>query len=191
MKPVEILPSHIYGEDFLSLDQNYLNSLKASIELMRKGHVNGEAVSNFQFGWQSNNLPHSGLFEKLTQKITKTTFLFCKNIKNFKFKKVEMQSFWANINYKGDINWPHKHQGDIAGVYYIDTHEDCGNLVLDCFTYNQNCKLSSHLGLKEKKIVVPKNDKIVLFDSSCMHFVTKNKSDKTIISMSFNVRVYD
>ena len=39
-----------------------------------------------------------------------------------------MAIMWANITYEGDINWPHTHSTDIAGVFYVDVHENCGNL---------------------------------------------------------------
>ena len=191
MKPNAIFMSHIYAESYLNFTEEYLSQLKASIELMRRGNIDGNAVSNSEFGWQSDVLPHSGPFEKLTKKITKKAFVFCKNLKNFNFNKVEISALWANINYKGDINWPHKHQGNLAGVFYLDTHENCGNLILDSFNYSQYCKISSYLYSKEKVIVIPKNNKIVLFDSNCIHYVTKNLSDKTRISMSFNIKIYD
>jgi len=183
MQPKEVSVSHVYAESYLDLNENYLAQLKASIELMRRGNINGEA--------ESNTLPHSGPFEELTKKITEKAFIFCKNLKDFNFSKVEITALWANINYKGDINWPHKHQGDLAGVVYLDTHDNCGNLMLDSFNYNQHCKISSYLFSKEKVSITPKNNKIVLFDSSCMHYVTRNLSDKIRISMSFNISIHD
>ena len=189
MKPIKAYASHIYGESFLDFNDNYISQLKATIELMRRGDVNGRAVSNQQFGWQSDNLPHTGPFELLVKNIEDGAYNFCSNLKNFKFKKVRVEALWANINYKGDINWPHKHQGDLAGVYYLDTHENCGNLILDSYHYNQHCKISSYLKISEGVCIKPKNNKLVLFDSSCYHYVTKNKNDKIRISMSFNIAI--
>ena len=60
MKPKEIFASHVYTDSSLDLDQNYLTQLKASIELMRRGDINGNTASNWDFGWQSDMLPHSG-----------------------------------------------------------------------------------------------------------------------------------
>ena len=152
MKPKEIFMSHIYAESYLNFTEEYLSQLKASIELMRRGNIDGNAVSN---------------------------------------RDGDENKVICDINYKGDINWPHKHQGNLAGVFYLDTHENCGDLILDSFNFNQHCKISSYLSSKEKVIVVPKNNKIVLFDSNCMHYVTKNLSDKIRISMSFNIKIYD
>jgi len=50
MQPKEVSVSHVYAESYLDLNENYLAQLKASIELMRRGNINGEAVSNFEFG---------------------------------------------------------------------------------------------------------------------------------------------
>ena len=57
MKPIKAYASHIYGESFLDFNDNYISQLKATIELMRRGDVNGRAVSNQQFGWQSDTYP--------------------------------------------------------------------------------------------------------------------------------------
>ena len=191
MKPKAVSMSHVYGESNLGLHENYLTQLKASIELLRRGNINGKVNSNWDFGWQTEMLPHSGVFEEITQKITEKAFIFCKNLKNFSFSKVEITALWANINYKGDINWPHNHQGDLAGVFYLHTPKNSGNIIRDSFNYNQNCKIGCYLWDTQKKIITPKNNKIVLFDSSCIHYVTKNKSDDIRISMSFNIKIYD
>ena len=66
-----------------------------------------------------------------------------------------------------------------------------GQLILDSFNYNQNCKIGCYLSDKEKIIITPKNNQIILFDSSCMHYITKNHSDDIRISMSFNIKVHD
>ena len=62
MQPIEINPANIYGEDFLDLSNNYLQQLEASIELMRRGDINGVTFSNNGFGWQSDMLPNVGPF---------------------------------------------------------------------------------------------------------------------------------
>jgi len=187
----EIFPQHVYEKHFLEFDTNYLNQLQASIELIRRGDINGRSKSNTEFGWQSDALPHDGPFQFLTEQITKKSFQFCKNLKNFIFSKVEIEIMWSNINYKGDINWPHTHSADIAGVFYVDVHDDCGNLELNSFAYNKQHKLSCYLLQKNLLSIKPQNNLLVLFDSDCYHSVSKNKSNKPRISISFNVKIYD
>ena len=188
---IEIFPQHVYEKNFLQFDKNYLSQLQASIELIRRGDINGREISNTQFGWQSDNLPQNGPFEILTQQITKNAYKFCENLKNFNFSKVELINMWANINYKGDINWPHTHSADIAGVFYVDVHDDCGNLELNSFAYNKQHKLSHYLLQKNLLSIKPQNNLLVLFDSNCYHCVTKNLTKKPRISISFNIKIYD
>ena len=187
----DIFYQHIFSKCFLDFDKSYLNQLQASIELIRRGDINGRAISNLEFGWQSDGLPQNGPFEILTQQITKKAFKFCKSLKNFNFSKVELGFMWANINYEGDINKPHNHTNDLAGVFYVDVHENCGNLVLDSFSYNQHSKLSTYLYHKNVVEIKPQNNLLVLFDSNCYHWVAKNKSKKPRISISFNIDIHD
>ena len=191
MKPKEILSQHLYGETYLGFDKNYLNKIESSIELFRRGNVNGRVVSNNSFGWQSDMLPEDGVFLNLTQSILKKIFIFCKEIDQLKFSTVTLQGFWANINYPGDINWSHNHAGDISGVYYINTHKNCGDLILESFNFNPNNKISACLRSINVKTIVPENDKLVIFDSMCFHRVLKNMSHKPRISLSFNVGLDD
>jgi len=187
----QIFSQNLMFECFLDFNKNYLNQLQASIELIRRGDIEGEGKSNLEFGWQSDELPQNGPFEILTQQITKKAFECCKNLKDFKFSKVKIEHMWANINYEGDINWPHVHGSDIAGVFYVDVHDNCGNLSLNSYAYNNHHKLSRHLQELNLIDIEPKNNLLVLFDSNCYHFVKKNKSKKPRISMSFNIKIYD
>tara|TARA_R100001591_G_scaffold93043_1_gene98891 strand:+ start:225 stop:797 length:573 start_codon:yes stop_codon:yes gene_type:complete len=189
MKVKEIFPQNIYGDCFLNLEDNYINKLVASIELLRRGDIEGETFSNNSFGWHSSNIPQGGVFQNLTEAITKKSYEFCKNMSNFNFNKIEMIGLWANINYKNDINWAHKHAGDLSGVYYLKAKENCGDLVLDNFNYSENCKINAYLTNKYKTSITAKKDKLILFDSECVHAVLKNFSEGPRISMSFNLKI--
>ena len=182
MKFNKIFPRNIYGTTFLGFEKEYLRILESSIELLRRGDKNGIRASNESFGWQSHFLPHTGPFEKLTTKIIS---IFNDSLKEFNLNKATIHGMWANINYKGDINWPHKHAGSLSGVYYISTYSNSGNLVLDNYdtqvdTIFEKIK-GPPLGIK------PHNDLLVLFDSSCIHHVEKNLSENPRISISFNI----
>ena len=189
MKPIEINPANIYGEDFLDLSNNYLQQLEASIELMRRGDINGVAFSNNGFGWQSDMLPHVGPFETLTQKIVSSAYEFCKNMNMTNLSNVSMLSLWANINYTKDINWPHQHAGDISGVYYIKAPKDCGTLNLLSFQYTMKCPIQYHLKRKHEVSIEAVKDKLILFDSNLVHMVNPNNSKEPRISVSFNLKI--
>ena len=189
MKVNYINPQNIFGETFLDFDDNYLKQLIASIELIRRGNINGRAFSNLEFGWQSNFIPESGPFEKLTQSICKEGYSLCKNIKDLNFTKIKMSGFWANINYKGDINWPHNHQGDIAGVFYLQVPEKSGSLFLHSYNYS-NSILGCHLQNSKGRIEIkPIKNKLVLFNACCYHYVGKSLSAIPRVSMSFNLDI--
>ena len=79
---------------------------------------------------------------------------FCDELEKFidEFKKIVMTGLWANINYKGDINWPHNHAGDISGVYYLQTPKNCGNIGLLNFT---GVTSELDLALQDRIIIKP------------------------------------
>ena len=188
MKILEIFPSNIYTETSLGLNRNYILSLINTIELFRRGDVNGAEKSNTTFGWQSHSLPHDGLFQILTNEICKSGQNFLNKLQ-IDYSKIHMQNLWANINYHGDINWPHKHSGDIAGVYYLDVHDNCGDLLLDSYNYDERQKLQKFLKNKHRRCLKPEIDKLILFDSGCIHAVLKNLSNKNRVSVSFNLKI--
>ena len=188
---VEIFPQNIFQKSYLGFDNDMLKNFKTSIEFIKKGDMKGRIVSNGEFGWQSENLPQSGFFEQLTKKIIKAGFDFCSDLKNFKFTKIEMANLWANINYPGDINWPHIHEGDISGAYYVEVPKNSGNLMLKSLSYNSNNKISNYLSRKHNTVIEPKKDMLVLFDANCWHAVSRNNSKKPRISVSFNLKIYD
>ena len=192
MKAEHILSTHVFGESYIDIEKEYREQLIASIELLRRGDVNGRAVSNFSFGWQSQDIPTAkGIFKKIASKIESAAHIFCNTIEGLYYQEVKIDNLWANINYDNDINWPHKHGGDISGVYYLDVSDNCGDLVLTSFNYTENNKISRFLRNKNNKRIKPENKKIVFFDSECVHFVSKNFSGKPRISLSFNLDIHD
>ena len=138
-------------------------------------------------GWQSKLLPPTGELEPLAFEISE----FCKSIKGFKFTDLTVTKFWANINYENDINWPHKHQGDLSGVFYLQATENSGDLILENPNYDMNNKISSHLHNKFTIAIRPIKNKLILFDANCLHLVTKNNCKQPRISISFNIVIND
>ena len=193
MKPKFNFPPNVYGETRLGLQKNYRNNLLATIELMRRGNKDGQAYSNYGYGWQSQFLPLVGIYEPLVEAITQKAIIFLRNIgeeiSTFNFKTITMENLWANINYTNDINWPHNHAGDISGVYYLQTPKNCGNIGLLNFT---GVTSELDLALQDRIIIKPLKatiDKLILFNSSCYHRVFKNLNKKPRISVSFNMKI--
>ena len=185
------IPMNVYAETHMDLNDKYLSQLLATIELIRRGNVNGEEFSNHSFGWQSSDLPQNGTFIPFIQKLNDKCIEFCKSIKGFKFTDLTVTKFWANINYENDINWPHKHQGDLSGVFYLQATENSGDLILENPNYDMNNKISSHLHNKFTIAIRPMKNKLILFDANCLHLVTKNNCKQPRISISFNIVIND
>ena len=185
---VKELPRNVYAETDMQFNDKYLSQLIGMVELMRRGEKDGVAFSNTEFGWQSSGLPHNGVFIPFLQNLTVKCNEFCKQLKNFKFKTVKIDYFWANINYKHDINWPHRHQGDLSGVFYLQTPDNSGDLCLHSTDYAVNNKISEYLNNQPIRIK-PEINKLVLFDANCSHYVTRSYSDIPRVSLSFNANV--
>ena len=65
MKAEQLLSTHVFGETYIDLEKAYIEQLIASIELLRRGDVDGRAISNLSFGWQSQDIPvTNGVFKK-------------------------------------------------------------------------------------------------------------------------------
>ena len=79
------IPMNVYAETHMDLNDKYLSQLLATIELIRRGNVNGEEFSNHSFGWQSSDLPQIGTFIPFIQKLYDKFIDFCKCIKGFIF----------------------------------------------------------------------------------------------------------
>ena len=180
----------MYAETQMDFTDEYLFQLLATIELFRKGNKNGVTFSNTFFGWQSEKLPLDGIFSFFIENLTNKCESFAKNIKNFKYSKAKVNYFWANINYEGDVNWPHRHSRDLSGVFYLQTPKNSGHLLLQTPSYDLNNKVSAHMESISQKLITPKKNKLVLFDSGCWHSVTKSFSKKPRISISFNAEFY-
>lgn len=185
---LDLLP-HIYGEDILNVSDNYNKILVSTIELIRRGDKDGRAVSNTDFGFQSDFLPLDGIFSPLVKLIEEKAWAMCKQLKNCNVSEVIVDRLWANINYKNDVNWEHVHEGDISGVYYVNAKKNCGDLVLKsrAIPYTFSYLNSFLLDNFSIKVIPPQNKKLVLFDATLHHCVKKNLSDELRISMSFNI----
>ena len=116
------------------------------------------------------------------------------------FKKnnynIQMNALWVSINPRYATNIQHVHSPDaVAGVFYIKTSKNCGDLVFPNEADGRNPKLYDILNneLKEKwnmhptYTYAPKEGRMILFDGALPHFVDPNLSRADRISMSFNL----
>ncbi len=106
------------------------------------------------------------------------------------------KGLWMNINRKGDYNTTHDHPlSHMAGVFWIKTPKDCGNLILEnprhfvCAhemrRYSDDFR--SLTNSYPSYLITPTEGDITLFPSSLSHRVEVNESDDDRISASFNL----
>jgi uncharacterized protein (TIGR02466 family) len=137
--------------------------------------------SNFS-GYQSRDNLHE---EPIFQELVKYEILpLAQDIMNtYSNVKVKMDQMWANINDKYSCNQSHIHSGLLSGVFYLQTPENCGQIVF-C---NPAVRSNYHI-IKEPDYGVPPQRLACLFFPSWLeHYVEPNSSDESRISISFNI----
>ena len=91
----------------------------------------------------------------------------------------EKNEFWFNSALPGESTGAHNHNGKaiISGVYYLQVPENCGNIVF-------------LKGKKEKLEIPAESNKLLFFPPKLDHYVQKNMSSETRISLSFNCYLF-
>ena len=87
--------------------------------------------------------------------------------------------FWFNSSEPGEsTGWhDHKERASLSAVFYLNVFQNSGNIQ---FRFRDKKKWKYHL-------IEPKNNDLILFDSSLEHSVSENKSQKNRISLAFNI----
>lgn len=107
---------------------------------------------------------------------------------------------WLNFNPIGTGHQMHEHFSSIAsGVLYLDVGENSGNLVFyDPITTRVQANSFKPKSIIEKNEynhisygLVPKNNRMVIFEGWLYHSVDYNKTNKNRISISFNTEDID
>ena len=103
---------------------------------------------------------------------------------------------WVNINKPGAYNLKHDHPGsDLAGVLWIKSPKDCGNIVFENPTSFQSFNEFNSYTNDFKDVNAqyfsywfpPTEGRILIFPAHLMHRVNENKSNEDRISVSFNI----
>ena len=111
-----------------------------------------------------------------------------KNITNG--EEVSVDNWWFNVNHEGVLNTHHSHPGaDYSLVYYVKTHEDCGDLVLkrsdDKVLFNR--EFVHHYEMENPDCyLTPEDGSVVIFPAWLKHSVDRNTKDNDRISLAVN-----
>ena len=113
-------------------------------------------------------------------------------LNTFPFKdKVRMDSWWLNVNQKGDFNMRHTHpRSDLSGIWYLTDNNN--TLVFEdpmAHTRHSLYKAFPELGIGEGTFVNAKAGEILIFPSDLPHFVEPHPLDTKRVSVSFNMHL--
>jgi len=102
----------------------------------------------------------------------------------------EIINYWFNINGKYDYNISHTHPGSyFSAALYLKTPKNSGNIV---FQRPDNLKETILFNTPNEHNfgdyqITPQENLLVIFPSCLHHYVTRNNSDETRVSVAFNI----
>ena len=103
----------------------------------------------------------------------------------------EILNYWFNVNAKYDYNISHSHPGSYFSVaLYLKVPQDSGNIV---FQRPDNLKETILFNKPNEHNfgdyqITPQENLLVIFPSCLHHYVARNNSDETRVSMAFNIK---
>ena len=165
-----ILSSHQYqSKDYL----DRLFEIEQTEQSAKKSNFGG-------FQTRDNLNDTEGVLKELVNYINNIANDIAKEYTN---KKIGITEMWGNINYKYSSNGAHTHSGIFSGVFYLQTPENCGNLVF-C---NPAVRSDGHLIRAKNYSIKPQALACIMFPSWLEHYVEANLSDSKRVSLSFNI----
>ena len=183
------VPIHVFDVNGFKEIQNQL--IDYAYNLKEKDE--GVTISNVG-GW------HSTMFEvKNVDDVLQKFLINCLAQFPALDKSVSIKVFaWVNINKPGDYNSKHNHPGDdLAGVLWIKTPENSGNLVFESpYHFNSFREICSYSDRFKKSSNIdytyycsPSEGIMIVFPAHLQHHVIENNSNEDRISVSFNIRL--
>lgn len=164
------------------------------VEELRKNYSMVNPNTNGNMTTENIQLLNEPPFADLKEKILLEADKFMREVLNYRFDSVFITTSWANINPPGTNHHTHIHPNSIiSGTYYLQTKENCGNLVFSKPQKEIIPALREDVPLDNFSTsswpVAPFDNLLVMFPSNLTHFVTQNESDENRISLSFNTFV--
>jgi len=137
----------------------------------------------------------SDIFKDLRNKVLQKLNEYTHNVLNVNHDDIrfELNNSWIFRIDPGEIGGQHQHANSlITGVLYLETFENCGNIVF-YKGYDNIFPEVIQIDFKEYNIfnsktwyMTPTNNMILFFPSNLSHRVEQNLSNKSRYSISFN-----
>ena len=173
--------------------ENINNIMYEYISSLQKKDPIGIIKSNFK-GWHSKDFNLKDKEPKNFIESIKNNINNSLNDMNWDLdsQSVNIKSMWAIINEQGAWNQKHHHSNsDISAAYYVDAHDNCGDIV---FYDPRPARVYKHPIANEPNnlnatvnSIKPEPGLLVLFPSYLEHSVNPNMSNKKRIVISFNL----
>ena len=175
-----ILIEHFEDETFYKIVHKILSDSIQKKLSVKKSNKNG---------FQTLNIHNRYVNEKILEWVSivlKKEYVFKKEF------QIELLNLWINSNNKYSYNDSHTHgQSDLSGIYYLDVPENSGNIYFQDFQ-KQLRKLNSffiHRDFISHRFIKNYKNQFLLFPSNLIHGVDINMSDKSRVSVAFNIRL--
>ena len=164
------------------------------LNVIKKYKEKNTSVKNSNiFGYQSpNTLHHVDELRPLFSYICHMGHKACADL-DFIECDIALTSAWLNVNGSRQcMNSDHIHPDVFSGVFYLQTPENSGKLVVQNPSINRmwngcNLALSKNQFTAESIRIEPAEGNVILFPSYLSHSVEPNDHDEERISISFNV----
>ena len=188
---INLFPSllHVFDVDGFSLIENELIDYAYNLKEREQSKISSSNVG----GWQSPNFDVKNQDDPLHYFLLNSLATF-PVIKNNNMNIVA----WININEPDAYHIKHDHpESDLAGVLWIKTPKDCGNIVFQSpFNFQTYKEVESYTEefksqnkYFHKYFFNPIEGRIMVFPSHLLHEVNPNESKEDRISVSFNIRL--
>ena len=179
MNKYDIFPTpvwHIEGAPQQLVDELYKGAYVCKESVESNVLSNQGGYQSPSFNWDQFHPEGIKYIDNILSSIV-NTFPF-RNLRSY-----EVQSWWYNINSKGDSNNPHTHPAsDYALVWYLTDNEE--KLVL----LNPIQRL-----LHKDQTAVPNTNKgdVLIFPADIVHYVLPNDKEDDRICISMNISIRD
>jgi len=175
--------------------QSVNNEMHVYIKSLQKKDPLGIVKSNFK-GWHSKNFNLQDKEPKKFIEAIKNNINNSLNSMNWDLhtQTVNIMSMWAIINEQGAWNQKHHHSNsDISAAYYVEAHDNCGDIVFydprPARVYKHPIAVGPNNLNATVNSIKPDPGLLVLFPSYLEHSVNPNLSDKKRIVISFNLNL--
>ena len=183
---IPIYQSYIDKDSFTQIKSDTLSYIDKNWEVFKEGWVSNTKTSFYEEKYIFKNFNLETCIKSHSQKFFKY-WGFSSSL------KFNLSRCWVNVAKKGSYQDPHVHTSTLpktnifSGVLYIDTPINSGDirflnpLTTESYIMPQNQMFPTNIHIK------PKNMMILIFPSWLEHSVLLNNSDKSRISISWNI----